>query len=288
LDAFPGDSWPPVLHPQAEQHMLTKMEKETKHPLCARADEMADFILDVGVFLMASGAHSGRVNRNCERIANQWGYHIHISPNFTGILVTVWDKEDSSNTVTRYKASPASSIHLHVLTSISHLSWKIAKGETSFEEARKELEQIRMMNHYRFWQVALAVGVSCGLLCTLAGGDMVNAGIAFIASATGYLLRHWLVTKRFNLFLSVILASAVTTMIAGIDIRWLPGVLPEMTLSTAVLYLVPGVPLINSVIDLLEGYFPASIARSLYAASVLLCIAAGMTVSIWLMGISNF
>ena len=59
-------------------------------------------------------------------------------------------------------------------------------------------------------------------------------------------------------------------------------------MATAVLYLIPGVPLINSVIDLIEGYLSSAVNRALFAGFILLCIAAGMTLSITLMGIDNF
>ncbi|MBL7904875.1 MAG: threonine/serine exporter family protein [Bacteroidales bacterium] len=252
------------------------------------ANRLAEFILDAGVFLMSSGAHSGRVWRNCERMAARWNYHINISPTFTGILLSVWDKNNPDNAVTRYKASPPSSVHLEVLTRISHLSWKIAYGEISFNESVNELAEIRKKKHYSHWVIAGAVGFACGLLCILAGGDAPNAAVAFTAASTGYIIRFQILLKGFNNFLSLIVAAFVTSLIAGADTVLGLGKAPEMTLSTAVLYLVPGVPLVNSVIDLLEGYFPASLSRSLFAASVLLCIAVGMTLSILLLGISNF
>ena len=252
------------------------------------ASRMAEFILDVGVFLMSSGAHSGRVWRNCERMAARWDYHINISPTFTGILISVWDKNNPDNVVTRYKASPPSSVHLEVLTRISHLSWKIAYGEISFTDATTELNEIRKKPHYNHWVIAAAIGLACGLLCIVAGGDATNAGVAFAAASAGYISRFQILRKGFNNFLSLIIAAFITSLIAGADTVLGLGRAPEMTLATAVLYLVPGVPLINSVIDLLEGYFPASLSRSLFAASVLLCIAVGMTLSILLLGISNF
>jgi uncharacterized membrane protein YjjP (DUF1212 family) len=264
------------------------MDKENLESAKISVNKMADFVLDIGVFLMASGAHSGRVWRNCERIANHWGYHINIDPTFTGILVSVWDKDDPDNAVTRYKSSPASSIHLEVLTRISHLSWKIAYGETDFEAASSQLETIKEQSNYNHWVISFAVGVACACLCTLAGGKWPDASLAFLGASIGSSARFLIMKKGFNQFFSLIIASFITTMIAGIDTIFELGKAPEMTLATAVLYLVPGVPLINSVIDLLEGYFPASISRSLFAASVLLCIAAGMTLSIILLGISNF
>ncbi|MBP1676836.1 MAG: hypothetical protein H6Q20_1395 [Bacteroidetes bacterium] len=266
--------------------MEKEKEKDTSETV--KANEIADFILDTGAFLMASGAHSGRVWRNCKRIAGRYGYHLNINPTFTGILVSVWDKNDDSNAVTRYKTSPQNLVHLEVLTLISHLSWRIADGITSFADARVELEGIKKQKHYPFWFVAFMVGVSCACLCVLAGGNVVDAGITFLAAMVGSLVKYYITRKNFNQFLAVIVASCATTMIAGADTILGIGKLPEITLATSVLYLIPGVPLINSVIDLLEGYFSASIARSLYAASVLLCIAVGMTLSITLLGISKF
>ncbi len=264
------------------------MENTTKSPKNIKANEVAEFILDAGVFLMASGAHSGRVWRNCRRIAEHWGYRMNFTPTFTGILVSVWDDKNSENAVTRYKTAPSNSVHLETLTQISHLSWKIAYGEIEYNDARCELEAIKSKAHYPFWLVALAVGISCGCLCTLAGGSLIDAALAFCGASVGSVARYFILKKQFNQFLSIIIASAITTLIAGTDTIFGLGRAPEMTLATSVLYLIPGVPLINSVIDLLEGYFSASIARSLFAASIVSSIAVGMILSIMLLGINNF
>jgi uncharacterized membrane protein YjjP (DUF1212 family) len=53
------------------------MENKKNIPKKIKANEVAEFILDAGVFLMASGAHSGRVWRNCKRMADHWGYRMY-------------------------------------------------------------------------------------------------------------------------------------------------------------------------------------------------------------------
>ena len=85
-----------------------------------------------------------------------------------------------------------------------------------------------------------------------------------------------------------IAASFTTTLISGLDMVHHIGASPEKALATAVLYLVPGVPLINCTIDLIEGYIPTSTARGVNGGFVLLCIAVGMSMSILLLGIYNF
>ena len=54
------------------------------------------------------------------------------------------------------------------------------------------------------------------------------------------------------------------------------------------LYLVPGVPLINCVIDLIEGYIPTAVARGVFGGLILLCIAVGMSLAIMILGIHHF
>lgn len=250
-------------------------------------EQMADFILDVGLLLMSSGAHCGRVWRNCKRIADQWGFRLNMNLNFTGMFVSVWT-DDPARAVTRYKTSPPLKIHFIMLTLVSHLSWQIVNEKLGFDQSRSVFEEIRRTKSYHYLLVTPLIGIASSCLCFLAGGNLVDGIISFVGSCTGYFLRHHIIRLKFNLFLSFIIASFVTSFIVGLDAVYLWGKVPEAALATAVLYLIPGVPLINSVIDLLEGHLSASLSRSLYAASVLTCIAVGVTLSITILGINNF
>jgi uncharacterized membrane protein YjjP (DUF1212 family) len=93
---------------------------------------------------------------------------------------------------------------------------------------------------------------------------------------------------KFNAMISISAAAFVTTLITGIGSIYGIGDSPEAAMATSVLYLIPGVPLINSVIDLIEGYLSSAINRMLFAGLILLTIAAGMTLCITLLGIDNF
>jgi uncharacterized membrane protein YjjP (DUF1212 family) len=251
-------------------------------------EQFADMALDVGVFLLASGAHCGRVFSNLKRLADRWGFPIHINPAFTGLTITVRDREQPERTVTRYHDAPPHNVHLAILTLFSRLSWRVLEERLPFGDVKRQIEAIKAKAGHDYWLVALAVGIACGSLCMLSGGDCGNALCAFTAAFAGAVLRVAVLRLRFNPMISFVAASFVTTVIAGADTLWHFGGSPEATLATAVLYLVPGVPLINSVIDLIEGYLASALSRGLYAAFILLCIAAGMTFGITLLGIGNF
>ena len=251
-------------------------------------EQFADMALEVGGTLLASGAHCGRVYSNIQRLADRWCFPVHINPTFTGLTVTVRDREQPERTVTRYYDAPPHAVHLRILTLLSWLTWEALEKRLSFAEVQRRLEEVKQARGYDFRLVAVAVGVSCGCLCVLSGGGVVDALCTFFGASVGFLARSWVLRLRFNVMISFVVAAFVTTLIAGTDTVFKLGNAPEVALATAVLYLIPGVPLINSVIDLIEGYLSASLTRSLYAAFILLCIAAGMTVGITLLGIENF
>lgn len=252
------------------------------------AQRFADLILDMGTYLLASGAHCGRLNSNLGRLASTWEFEINMNPTFKGLLVTVKDKNDPNNITTCYKSSPVHSVHLAVLTEVSHLSWKVQEKGLSINTVEEEFARIKAKPNYSDIPVAAAVGFSCAGLCLFALGDEKNAIIAFIAAFIGYLVRTFFTKKNFNPMICISIAAFITTVITGLGSLYNIGAHPEAAMATAVLYLIPGVPLINCVIDLIEGYLSAAMNRALFGGFILLCIAAGMTLCITLMGISNF
>ena len=58
-----------------------------------------------------------------------------------------------------------------------------------------------------------------------------------------------------------------------------------MAISSAVLLLVPGVPLINAAEDLIKGHLLVGLARGLTGLLVSLAIALGLMLALWLTGV---
>jgi uncharacterized membrane protein YjjP (DUF1212 family) len=54
----------------------------------------------------------------------------------------------------------------------------------------------------------------------------------------------------------------------------------EVALATSVLFLIPGVPLINGFIDIVEGHILNGFSRLTEGALLVLCIAVGLAVTI--------
>lgn len=252
------------------------------------AQRFADLVLDMGTYMLASGAHCGRLNSNLGRLASTWEFELTLNPTFKGLLVSVKDLNNPDNAVTRFKNSPAHIVHLAVLTDVSHLSWKVQEENLSIAYVEQEFYKIKEKPNYNDFVVAVAVGLSCAGLCLFSLGDMMNAVVAFIAAFVGSLTRVFFAKKSFNPMICITIAAFITTLITALGRLYGIGEHPEAAMATAVLYLIPGVPLINCVIDLIEGYLSSAMNRALFGGFMLLCIAAGMTLCITLMGIDNF
>lgn len=257
-------------------------------------DEIAGFALELGAFLFSCGAHCARVKRNIVRIVDAWEVDVDMQFYFSGLILSLKSRKHSGLSVTRLKTILNHSVDFNAINDVSQLSWLIHNEKIKVGEAEEIFEHIRKTQPYPISLVLLGIGCSCAGLCAIAGGDLRDASLAFLASVLGTLARLGAVRYRFNPMISFTLAAFVTTFITSLgmihwtDWIWGRSASPSTAMATAVLYLVPGVPLTNSVIDLIEGYFPSAISRAAFGMFVLLCIAVGMILNIVLFGIDNF
>lgn len=54
----------------------------------------------------------------------------------------------------------------------------------------------------------------------------------------------------------------------------------ETALATSPLFLIPGVPLINGIIDILDGFTLSGVNRLIKAALLIICIAVGLSLTL--------
>lgn len=268
--------------------MTTQDIQETNQKENYSITKVIDVLLYAGACLLARGAHSGRVKRNLERMATTWGYEIHLNSFFRGISLTIIDKSNRENAITRYLEALTPAVQLSSITAISHLSWRVFEDKLTPAEAQKEITDIVNSPKPKTIIVAFAIGLSCAGLCLFSNGGILNALTAFAAAFIGYRAKIFMDAKKYNPLMGIFVASFITTLITGSFARF--EILPhqESAIATAMLYLIPGVPLINVVIDMIEGSFNSALNRMLFAFLIILSIAAGIWSSLTLLGLSYF
>ena len=126
--------------------------------------------------------------------------------------------------------------------------------------------------------VLLTVGLANASFCRLFGGDWTAMSIVFTSTLVGFAAKQRMQAHGLNHFLPFIISSFLASLCASIALRF--DCTSETALATSVLFLVPGVPLINGVIDIVEGHILIGCSRLINALLLIICIAVGMSATL--------
>ncbi len=252
-----------------------------------RQRKCADLLLDIAVLLMSSGAHTERVHRNLNRITNALGYEQEILFSLSGITLTLSDPKDTGAQYTAFRRIKNYGVHLGIVSGVSRMSWKLCKEGMTIAEIRAEVERLKSLAHYPKPVVVTMIALAGMAFCRLAGGELLAILLAGAATASGFLVRNKLLSSGYNLPLSVCAAALVASGVSGLGIVLQLGVSPEIAVATSVLFLIPGVPMINAVIDLLQGHTVTGQGRAMQGTVIAFAIALGIVLSSALLGIGK-
>ena len=228
------------------------------------------FIAEYSAHLMGAGVHTSRVVRNTKRIGEAFGLDVKLSVFHRNIILTIIDKE--TNEVIDIPAYPISFEHN---SELSALSWEAVDNHLSLEELKDKYKKIISAPRIHPLFVLLLVGFANASFCKLFGGDLISMGIVFSATITGFYLKQQMQAKKINHYVVFIVSAFVASLCASTALIF--DTTSEIAMATSVLYLVPGVPLINGVIDVVEGYVLTGFARLTEASLLIVSIAIGLS-----------
>ena len=126
--------------------------------------------------------------------------------------------------------------------------------------------------------VLLTVGLANASFCRLFGGDWIAMGIVFTSTLVGFAAKQRMQAHGVNHFLIFIISAFMASLCASAALRF--DCSAETALATSVLFLVPGVPLINGVIDIVEGHILIGCSRLINALLLIICIAIGLSATL--------
>ena len=151
------------------------------------------------------------------------------------------------------------------------------------------LEQAQQQTRvYAPWLVLVMVALSCACFARLSGADWPVCALTFAASVCGMRVRQWLGGLHFNAMLVFMATAFVTSLIAGLGLRFQVGNDAHIAMASAVLMLVPGFPLINSLSDVLKGFMNMGIGRWALATVLTLGSSLGIVMALAVLGIDNW
>jgi uncharacterized membrane protein YjjP (DUF1212 family) len=250
-----------------------------------------DLLLDTGRLLMESGADTPRIMRNMKRTAaflclREQDLQIYVNLNL--LMVNYAEGEES---YTKFKRCNRHGINMTVISYVSKLSWRAIREDYTCEQYAEALDEIENRRpNYTPWQVAVGGGFACGGFCIQFGCDWPAFVYASLSAILGFRLRQYLNSKGSNQYVNIAIASFLSTILA-----WVMGVCnvlhsstPWHPLMACALFIVPGVPLINFVNDMLTGYTQIGLTRAINTLLMVLAMAFGIAFAIDVTGLDNF
>jgi uncharacterized membrane protein YjjP (DUF1212 family) len=174
---------------------------------------------------------------------------------------------------------------------------RLAEGLAELGGALDELEAAP--RQYPLWVTGPLLGLACAAFCLAMKGTPGQAVATLLGTTAGHLLRLWhhrggahppvptvVVSSAFVAALGSLVAARGAALVAPALGLTLPDgyFAPGKAVVASVLFLVPGVPLVNALLDLLHFDLTAGLGRGAFAAVVLVCIAVGVLAFLSLTG----
>lgn len=243
------------------------------------------FLSEYAVELFGSGSTCIRLDNNIRRMAASLGMNVEFSILPRHIHITVTRGEEAYTAVVGIRNLP---ISFSRITDLSRLSWELADHKIDFEEARLLLPRICNCHTIRPLTLNLLVSLAGAAFCRLFNGDLTAMAFVFIATFVGFFLKVFLIRREWDVRIVVLISSFISALIASLDGMFGLGATPGITIGTSVLYLVPGIPFINSFCDLLDGHYLCAFGRALNAGILLCCLSMGLFLAMTIMHVGMF
>ncbi len=264
-----------------------------------------DLLLRTGQILVESSADTSRIVRNMKRAAAYLGLpeeNLHISVDYYMLQVNLSDEEHSFSKMQRCDHH---GINMAALQDISQLTWRAIRDDYSLDRYGEELEKIaKAPRNYGDWMVAICAGFACGGFCIQFGCDWPAFFYASIAAILGNRFRMSLNKLGSNVYFNFAVAAFLSTLLAWASAyistpaveAYIPQELlplfhsdtPWHPMMACALFIVPGVPLINFVSDMLDNHLETGIVRATNTLIMILAMCFGIALAIKIVGIDNF
>ena len=242
-------------------------------------NQKMELILTVGQILLENGATTDRIIRNSKRIAAamdipEKNFNMQVMPSV--LFINIFDGEKVH---TAFRNCTKHVINMDIVKTVTNFALNELTPNLSLNKIRESLEKIAAKKkNYSLPQTIFATGAACGGFCFLFGGDIFAVFYTMLCAMLGKTLQLKLLKTGINVFF-VIAISAFTATVAAYFTHFLPSETEWRPIIACALFLIPGVPMINATVDILNKFLSNGISSALRAMFVSIPMAAGIVLA---------
>lgn len=241
-----------------------------------------DVLLNIGKLLMECGADTNRIIEEMLKAATFMGIphdylNIHIS--YTTIMVNLLHKERS---ITVFRKTPVHVPNMAMINAVSKLTWRAFERHyslTTYEQLISRLDSTIPV--YPDWIKGIACALGSAGLAFLYSGDMIAFIVTVICSLIGYFTRTLSVRLGCNEYVGIALGGFAAMVSAYGFYSHIEQASLVYVLVCCTLFMIPGVPLINSVIDTINNHILSGITRAIRTILIVGSMTLGMAMALY-------
>jgi uncharacterized membrane protein YjjP (DUF1212 family) len=247
-------------------------------------EEVARLALQVGRLLLQNGADTEQAVNAVVSFAAAYHCEAHLAVSYEALILTIIAGDNFCTRIGH--RVPGMNVGMNAVEAINGVIQRAARGRLSLPEARAALDGIEHAAPvYPHWAVVAALGITAASLSRLFGGDWGSVAVAGIAGAAATWPRLIFAAHGVNPVLAAFAVALAGGVIGGIGVHLGVTASAALCLVAPAMILVPGVPLINGVQDIIRGHATLGVSRLGFAAAIVAAIAMGLFAAMTLTGV---
>ena len=245
-------------------------------------EELSIFLAKYAAALLSSGAYTSRVSRCTERIGESYGYDVSMIIWLKYINLSIAQKDNYEYRRTQVSSNPPMNTNFRIISELSALSWQIHDSKITLKEARIRFEHIMQNKHNGFFATLFFASLANAAFCKLFEGDIGALICVFMGTFAGFASKHILTNLQVDIRGIYVLVSFISSFVAYIGVHFGITKTPGIAIGLSIVYLIPGIQIINALADVLHEYTLMALSRGVNMIILLTCIAVGayLTLSI--------
>lgn len=237
--------------------------------------KLSNLALFAGIIMLSNGGELYRVedtmNRICrskENIKEVDSYIIQ-----TGVFLTL---EYEGEIFTYLKRVESMGINLNIINLVNNFSRQYVNENISIDEGIKMLRDIKNTPDYPKYLKIFSVGYLSGFFTIIFGGVPLDFIASFVASFLSLMILNKISKFKFTFFIDRFIGAFLTSLFANFAVRLGLGINLDKIIIGAIMYLVPGVAITNSIRETMSGDPLSGLSKGIEAVISALAIAFGV------------
>ena len=249
-------------------------------------NDKADLLLQISSMLMVAGANTNRILLIINKFTKQLHTDAQVFINHKAFIISLTDKA-SGNTTTHVKRLPPHTVNFNTISALSRISVQAESENWDYEIIKLRVNEINYAERHTRILTLISVSFAGAGLAILFNGGYYSFLAVFVGTLLGLFVKQELHKKEFNAYIGTFVGTLTSSFVAASIISLFPEVDPNIAIATSVLFSIPGVPLINSFTDFMDGYFITGLVRFMHGLLFVIAIAAALFIIMYLFNIQH-